>query len=86
MVSAHPGLIPHMAGFLTNQRIWSATIFVDLFSNYIFVALMRDCTLDDTLLAKSSFERHANEGGVSIISCCADNGCFVDAGFQQAII
>ena len=47
---------------------------------------MRDCTLDDTLLAKSSFERHANEGGVSIISCCADNGCFVDAGFQQAII
>ena len=46
---------------------------------------MRDLTLDKTLLAKSSFERHANEGGVSIISYRADNGQFADAGFEQAI-
>ena len=60
MVSAQPGLIPQMAGFLTNLCIWGATIFVDHFSDYLFVALMRDLTLDKTLLAKSSFERHAN--------------------------
>jgi hypothetical protein len=54
LVSAQPGLIPQMAGFLTNQCIWGATIFVDHFSNYVFVALMRDLTLDKTLLAKSS--------------------------------
>jgi hypothetical protein len=34
---------------------------------------------------KSSLERHANKGGVSIISYPADNGQFTDAGFQQAI-
>ncbi len=68
MVSAQPGLIPQMAGFLRNLHIWGATIFVDHYSDYVFVALMCDLTLDETLLAKSSFERHANNGGVSIIS------------------
>jgi hypothetical protein len=46
---------------------------------------MRDLTLGETLLAKSSLERHANKGGVPIISYHADNGQFADAGFQQAI-
>jgi hypothetical protein len=46
---------------------------------------MRDLTLDKTLLAKASFERHANEGGVTINSYRADNGRFADSGFQQAI-
>ena len=74
-----------MAGFLTNLRIWGATIFVDHFSDYVYVALMQDLTLDETLLAKTAFERHANEGGVSISSYRADNGRFSDAGFQKAI-
>jgi hypothetical protein len=85
MISAQPGLIPQMAGFLTNLRIWGATIFVDHFSDYVFVALMRDLTLDETLLAKASFEQHANKGGVNIESYCADNRCFADSGFQQAV-
>jgi hypothetical protein len=29
MISAQPGLILQMAGFLTNLRIWASTIFVD---------------------------------------------------------
>jgi hypothetical protein len=85
LVSAQPGLIPHMAGFLANLHIWDATRFVDNFSDYIFVALMHDLTLDETLLAKSSFERHAHEGGVTINSYHANNGRFADSGFQQAI-
>jgi hypothetical protein len=85
MVSVQPGLIPQMTGFLTNLHIWGATIFVDNYLDYVFLALVRDLTLDERLLEKSSFERHANEGGVSIISYCADNGQFADAGFQQAI-
>ncbi len=68
MISTQPGLIPQMAGFLTNLRIWAATIFVDHFSDFVYVALMHDLTLDKTLLAKSSFERHANKGGVTINS------------------
>ena len=85
LVSAQPGLIPQMAGFLTNLRIWGATVFVDHFSDYVYVALMRDLGLDETLLAKSAFERHAHEGGISIESYRADNGRFADAGFQKAI-
>ena len=85
LVSAQPGLIPQMAGFLTNLRIWGATVFVDHFSDYVYVALMRDLGLDETLLAKSAFERHAHEGGILIESYRADNGCFTDAGFQKTI-
>ena len=29
IVSAQPGLIPQMSGFLTNKRLWGATTFVD---------------------------------------------------------
>ncbi len=85
MVSAQPILVPQMAAFLMNLRIWGATIFVDHFSDYVFVALMHDLTVDKTLLAKSSFERHANEGCISIISYGADNGQFADNRFQQGI-
>jgi hypothetical protein len=85
LVSAQPGLIPQMAGVLPNLHIWGATVFVDHFSDYVSVALMQGLGLDETLLAKSYFEWHANEGGVSINSYRADNGCFADAGFQKAI-
>ena len=85
LVSAQPGLIPQMSGFLTNLRLWGATIFVDHVSNYVYVALMRDLTLDETLLAKTSFERHAQDGGVSIRAYRADNGRFADQGFRDAI-
>ncbi len=85
LVSAQPGLIPQTAGFLTNLRIWGATVVVDHFSDYVYLALMQGLGLDETLLAKSSFERHANEGGVSINSYCADNGRFADVGFEKAI-
>ena len=85
LVSAQPGLILQMSGFLTNMRIWGATVFVDHFSDYVYVALMQDLSLDETLLAKSSFERQANDGGVSIESYRADNGCCADAGFQKAV-
>ncbi len=74
LVSAQPGLIPQMAGFLMNLCIWSATIFVDHFSDLVYVALMHDLTLDKTLLAKTSFERFASNGGETINSYRANNG------------
>ena len=68
LVSAQPGLIPQMARFLTNLHIWGATIFVDHFLDFVFVVLMRDLTLDETLLAKTPFKRNASDGGVTINS------------------
>ena len=46
---------------------------------------MRDLTLDETLLAKTSFERHAQDGGVRIKAYRADNGRFADQGFRDAV-
>ena len=74
-----------MTGFLTNMRIWGATVFIDHVSDYFYVALMCDLTLDKTLLAKISFEQHANAGGVQIKSYQADNGRFIDQGFRDSI-
>ena len=45
IVSAQPGLIPHMSGFLTNQRLWGSTTFVDHVSDYVYTDLMRYLSL-----------------------------------------
>ena len=44
MISAQPGLIPQDKGNLTRARIWACTIFVDYYTGFVFVALMRDLT------------------------------------------
>ncbi len=58
---AQPGLVPQMSGFLMNLQICGATVFVNHFSDFVYVALMRDLGLDETLLVKTAFERHASE-------------------------
>ena len=49
IVSAQPVLIPEMPGFLTSKILWGATTFVDNVSDYVYVYIMRDLTLDETL-------------------------------------
>jgi hypothetical protein len=55
-ISAQPGIIPQMAGFLTSKRIWGCTMFIDHVSDYIHVHLMKDFTTIETLLAKLAFK------------------------------
>jgi hypothetical protein len=52
IISAQPGLIPQMAGFLTSKQIWGCTVFIDHISNYIYIHLMKDFTTMEALLAK----------------------------------
>ena len=85
IVSAQPGLIPQIYGYLNNMRIWGATVSVDHVSEYTHVALMRDLTLDETLLAKTSFERLANDREVAIKAYRADNGSFAGKGLHIAV-
>ena len=85
LVSAQPGMIPKISGYLTNMIIWGATVFVDNVSEFTHISLMRYITLDDTMLAITSFERLANDGGVTTKSYRADNGRFVDKGFHSAV-
>ena len=61
------------------------TVFVDHVSYFTHVVLMRDLTLDETLLSKTSLERLANDGRVTIKSYRADNGSFADREFHSSV-
>ena len=56
IVSAQPGLIPQMSGFLTSHCIWGCTTFCDHVSDFIYVHLMQDYTVDETILVVKAFE------------------------------
>ena len=81
IVSAQPGLIPQMVGFLTNHRIVGATVFVDRVTQYIYVHLMKALTTDNIIAAKSACKRRFSQFGHKIHHCRADNGRFSDAAF-----
>jgi hypothetical protein len=71
-----------MSGFLTSQRYWGVTVFVDHFSDYIYCHLMRALTLDETLDAKRSWEILLANAGHSAKHYHADNGRFADDDFR----
>ena len=60
-ISAQTGSIPQEKGNLTRARIWACTVFVDYYTGYVFVALMRDLTAKSMLATKKEFE---NQGAV----------------------
>ena len=66
IVSAQHCLIPQMSRFITNQRLWGATTFVDHVSDYVYVHLMRDLSLPETLLAKSAMKKVMAQAGRTI--------------------
>ena len=66
MISAQPGLIPQEKGSLTRARIWSCKLFVDYYTGYFFVALMRDLTAELTLAAKKEFEHRCAVRGIKV--------------------
>ncbi len=74
MVSAQPGLVPQMSGFLMSERIWGITLFVDHATDWTYGHLMRSLKLSETLLAKLAFEKIAARSGHSICRYHADNG------------
>ena len=78
MVYAHPGLIPQEKGNLTQARIWACTLFVDYYTGYVFVALMRDLTAESMLAAKKEFEHRCAVRGFKVKHYHADNGRFAE--------
>ncbi len=83
LVSAQPGLIPQITGKLTSQQINGASVIVDHYSDHGYVYLMRNLTLDETLLAKHAYECFLSSIGVTAKAYHADNGWFADQGFQD---
>ncbi len=83
MISAQPGLIPQEKGNLTRARIWACTVFVDYYTGFVFVALMRDLTAESTLAAKKEFEHRCAVRGIKVKAYHADNGRFAEPAFVQ---
>ena len=74
LVSAQPGLIPQISGRLTHQRVNGATVFVDHCSDHVYVYLMRDLLLDETLAAKHGYEWFLALHGIQSKAYHANNG------------
>ena len=84
IVSAQPGLVPQMSGFLTHERIWGATTFVDHVTDYVYVHLMKNFTIEETLSAKKAFEKIFAAAEHDVKSYRADNGRFADKKWQES--
>jgi len=84
MVSAQPGLVPQMSGSLTRARIWAVNVFVDHMSDLVYVHLMRSTTQEETLAAKTAYERYGATHGVTIKRYHADNGRYAEQPFRDA--
>jgi hypothetical protein len=82
IVSSQPGLIPQMSGFLTSERYFGATTVVDHVSDYVYVHLMKELTLEETLIAKRSWEKILGFAGRTAKHYRADNGRFADKDFH----
>ena len=85
IISAQPGLIPQMSGFITNQRIWGVTTFVNHVSDLVYVLLMRYLSLAEKFLAKASMEKTMAQAGRTVLHYHSDNGRFSYNGFVEAI-
>ena len=83
MISAKPGLIPQEKGNLAQARIWACTVFVDYYTGYVFVALLRDLTVESTLAAKKEFEHRCAVRGVKVKHYHADNGIFAEPAWKN---
>jgi hypothetical protein len=85
MVSAVPGLIAQMRGFITRKRYSVATVYVDHFSSLSYVHLQQGATATETVIGKRAFERYAKAHGVTIKHYHADNGIFESREFMEAL-
>jgi hypothetical protein len=86
LVLAQLGLIPQISGKLTAMQVNGATVFVDHCFDHVYVFLMQDLTLDETILAKHAYEQFLSSIGVTSKAYHANNGCFADKGFRDDCI
>jgi hypothetical protein len=83
LISTQPGIIPQISWRLTCLQINCATVIVDHYSDHIYVFLMRNLSLEETLLTKHVYECFLSSNGVTAKAYHPDNGQFADEGFKD---
>ena len=71
-----------MSGCLTNNQIWSITLFVDHTTYDTYGYLMRSLDLDETLVAKKYFEKLVRRSDNTLKRYHADNKMYAENGFM----
>ena len=79
LVYSNPGPIAHISGFLTFQFYQYACMFVDHYSDFIYVHLLKSQTVDESVEAKKAFKAYVESQSVDIKHYHADNGIFRSA-------
>ena len=85
MLSPYGGLIPQMKGKLMRAKYYGATIFVDHFTDYTYVHLMKDTKSESTIEAKNAYESLMKSYGHDVRKYHADNGRYAESLFVQDV-
>jgi len=73
-----------MCGFLTRQRYQCVAAFIDHFSDFSYVHLMKNQDGDSVCEAKAAFEIFSSANGAHVRHCHTDNGVFACRQWQAA--
>ena len=85
LTSSTPEIIPQMSGFLTSDRFWAATVFVDHGTLYMYTHIQQGQTLIESMEAKAAYERMAASFGIRVKKFHTDNGIFAEEGFKSDV-
>ena len=74
-----------MIGYLTRDRVWGITLFVDNATDYTYFHLMRSLGLYETLGAKKDFEKLVSRSDNTVKIYHADNRRYSDNRFMASL-
>ena len=74
-----------MSGFLTSCRIWGCTTFCNHVGDFVYIHLMQDYTVDETILAVKSFKKVMAQANRTVKHYHANNGAFAHKGFLDKV-
>ena len=83
MISAQPGYTPQVTWALTDEMFWATTVFVDHFSDYLYIRIMR-ITLDKyNFQSKEDYQRLVATHGTRFFAYRADNERCLEPRFKE---
>ena len=85
LTSSDLGIISKMSGFLTSDRFWAATVFVDHATSYMYTNLQRGQTLLKSIEDKAAYKRMAETFGIRVKKFNTYNGIFAEEGFKSDV-
>ena len=77
--------IAQLKGNLTKRRYKYATMFVDQYSDILYVNLQKALTSEETVQSKLAFEAYSKSMGVKMQQYHADNGRLADNIFLESV-